>query len=146
MRSVAAAQADAAGSTPRLNGFSANQIESYPAASATLAKSMQRRGAMPPERRTLSFGSSTTLNSARPRPGPGAGELAMHAPPLARFLAEHHGRARDELVAAIVDVPRRRLLAGPAAAGAAMTPDHGHVVGHDAADVERRPIARIHIL
>jgi hypothetical protein len=27
-----------------------------------------------------------------------------------------------------------------------MTPDDSHVVGHDAADIERRPVARLHVL
>src|SRR6266851_5582855 len=72
--------------------------------------------------------------------------MHMHDPPIAVFLAEYHGRARDELVAAVVDVFRRRLLPGPIAPGAAMAPYHRHVVGHDAADIERRPVARLHVL
>jgi hypothetical protein len=47
-RLVAAAQADAAGSTPRSKGFSANQTQWKPLASATRASSRQRRGSMPP--------------------------------------------------------------------------------------------------
>jgi hypothetical protein len=58
---VAAAQADAAGSTPRLNAFSANQTESKPLASAAFASVTQRLGSIPPWRRTLSFGRSLTF-------------------------------------------------------------------------------------
>ena len=58
---VAAAQADAAGSTPRLNAFSANQTESKPRASAAFASATQRLGSIPPWRRTLSFGRSLTF-------------------------------------------------------------------------------------
>src|SRR5262245_19229739 len=186
-RLVAAAHADAAGSTPRLNGFSANQTESNPFASAPLARSRARRGSMPPCRRTLSFGSSLITNlrclSSPRKRGPittvsgiwvpafagttagqicraqdstshatgsrtrtGFGEMCVHHPPIAILLAEHHGRAGDELIARVVDVLRRRLLADPVAAGTAVAPDHGHVVGHHTADVERGPVARLHVL
>src|SRR5262245_9093475 len=189
-RLVAAAHADAAGSTPRLNGFSANQTESNPFASARRARSSERRGSMPPCKRTLSFGRSVTLEprllssprtrgpiSQRPtrvarwvpacagttagkicrtqdtsshaagaRAGTGLGKVRVHHPPIAALLAEHHGRAGDELVAGVMDVLRRRLLADPVAPGAAMAPHHGHAVGHDAADVERGPVARLHVL
>src|SRR5271166_6252924 len=71
--------------------------------------------------------------------------MRMHDAPFPILLAEHHGRARDEFLAAVMDALRRRLLAGPVAPGAAMAPDHGHVVGYDPADVEWRPVARLHI-
>src|SRR5262245_62755116 len=74
------------------------------------------------------------------------GKMRMHDAPAAGFLAEHHGRAGDELVAAVMDVLGRRRRAGPMALGAAMAPDHRHVVGHDAAKVERCPVARLHVL
>src|SRR5262249_5637372 len=74
------------------------------------------------------------------------GKMRVHDAPAAGFLAEHHGRAGDELVAAVVDVLGRRRGAGPIAFGAAMAPNHRHVVGHDAAEVERRPVARLHVL
>src|SRR5262245_53654544 len=74
------------------------------------------------------------------------GKMRVHDAPAADFLAEHHGRAGDELIAAVVDVLGRRRGAGPIAFGAAMAPDHRHVVGHDAAEVERRPVARLHVL
>src|SRR6202023_2899025 len=74
------------------------------------------------------------------------GKVGVHDAPAAGFLAEHHGRAADELVAAVVDILGRRRRARPMAFGAAMTPDHGDVVGHDAAEVERGPVARLHVL
>src|ERR1700687_167074 len=74
------------------------------------------------------------------------GKMRMHDAPAAVLLADHHGRAGDELVAGVMDVLGRRLLADPVALGAAMTPDDSHVVGHDAADIERSPVARLHIL
>src|SRR5262245_53382881 len=186
-RLVAAAHADAAGSTPRLNGFSANQTESNPFVSARRARSSERRGSMPPCRRTLSFGRSvitnlrylssprkratittvsgiwvpagagttaeticrtqdTSSHAAGARAGTGFRKVRVHHPPIAALLAEYHGRSGDELVAGVMDVLRRRLLADPVAPGAAMAPHHGHVVGHDAADIERGPVARLHVL
>src|SRR6516164_7927968 len=73
------------------------------------------------------------------------GKMRVHDAPAAGFLAEHHGRAGDELVTAVVDVLGRRRRARPMAFGAAMAPDHGYVVGHDAAEVERGPVARLHV-
>src|SRR5262245_30119573 len=186
-RVVAAAHADAAGSTPRLNGFSANQTESNPFASATWARSRARRGSSPPCRRTLSFGRSVITNlrclSSPRKRGPifqrpwlwvpacagttagkicqtqesashatgsrtrtGFREMRVHHPPITALLAEHHGRARDELVAGVMDVLRRRLVADPVAPGTAVAPHHGHVIGHHAPDVERGPVARLHVL
>src|SRR5580704_19732840 len=72
--------------------------------------------------------------------------MRMHDAPFPLLLAEYHGRARDEFLAVVMDALRRRLLAGPMAPGATMTPDHGHLVGCDAAEVERRPVARLHVL
>src|SRR6516165_3350613 len=150
MRLVAAAQAAAAGSTPRPNGFSASQMEANPLASAHSASATERRASIPPCRRTLSFAavgiSDARLHPARARCGACRREMRVHHVPLAVFLAEHHGRAGDEFLAVVVDALRRRLLAGPVAPGAAMAPDHGHVAGDDAAEVERRPVARLHVL
>src|SRR4051812_22412800 len=147
IRLVAAAQADAAGSTPRLKAFSANQTQWKPCASADFASVMQRPGSIPPCRRTLSFGRSLTSPSRTSRPRadrPGLyaagtrararlGKMRVHDAPLAGLLAEHHGGAGDEFIAAVMDILRRRLLAGPVAPGATMAPDHRHLVGHDTA-------------
>src|SRR6516165_4139116 len=134
MRLVAAAQAAAAGSTPRPNGFSASQMEANPLASAHSASATERRASIPPCRRTLSFAavgiSDARLHPARARCGACRREMRVHHVPLA----------------VVVDALRRRLLAGPVAPGAAMAPDHGHVAGDDAAEVERRPVARLHVL
>src|SRR5215813_11014660 len=123
-----------------------------------LARSTQWRGSTAPDRRTLSFGSSATpiplgaCRSYNASYAAGAlartrfGKMRVHDAPAAGFLAEHHGRAGDELVAAVVDVLGRRRRAGPIAFGAAMAPNHRHVVGHDAAEVERRPVTRLHVL
>src|SRR5215467_415551 len=123
-----------------------------------LARSTQWRGSTAPERRTLNFGSSATpipLGACRSynasyAAGPLArtcfGKMRVHHAPAAGFLAEHHGRAGDELVAAVVDILGWRRRAGPMAFGAAMAPDHGHVVGRHAAEVERCPVARLHVL
>src|SRR6516162_4907606 len=123
-----------------------------------LARSTQRRGSTAPDRRTLSFDSSATpislgaCRSYNASYAAGAlartcfGKMRVHDAPAAGFLAEHHGRAGDELFAAVVDVLGRRRRAGPMAFGAAMAPNHRHVFGHDAAEVERRPVARLHVL
>src|SRR5215468_10169009 len=123
-----------------------------------LARSTQRRGSTAPDRRTLSFGSSATptplgdCGSYNASYAAGAlartrfGKMRVHHAPVAGFLAKHHGRAGDELVAAVVDVLGRRRRAGPMAFGAAMAPDHRHVVGHHPAEVERRPVVRLHVL
>src|SRR5436190_2942076 len=71
--------------------------------------------------------------------------MGMNDAPLAGLLAEHHGGAGDEFVAAVMNILRRRLLAGPVPPGATMAPDHRHVVGHDPTDIEGRPVARIHV-
>src|SRR5258707_649369 len=76
----------------------------------------------------------------------GLREMRVHDAPVARLLAEHHGRAGDELLAAVMDVLRRRRRAGPLALGAAMAPDDRHLVGNDAAAIERRPITRRDVL
>src|SRR5262245_13779450 len=110
---VASAQAVAAAMMPRANGFSANQTASMLAASAARACSTESAGAMPPCSRTLRRGSFDKSHSARPRAGIGRREMRVHHPPLAVLFAEHHGRARDELLVAVVDVLGRRLLAGP---------------------------------
>src|SRR5712691_5911161 len=145
-RRVEAAHAAAAGSTPRLNAFSANQTDANPFASAIAASSIERWGSIPPCRRTLNRCRSTMgLNAARALGGAGLRKMCMHHAPIATFLAKHHGRAGDEFVAAVMDVLRWRLLAGPIAPGAAMAPDHGHVAGNDPADVEWRPVARLHV-
>src|SRR3954468_5418955 len=121
---------------------------------------MQRPGSIPPCRRTLSFGRSLTspsrtsqpraewpgLNSARTRARARLGKMRVHDAPLAGLLAEHHGGAGDEFVAAVMDILRRRLLAGPVALGATMGPAPAHRVEHPPADIERRPVARVHIL
>src|SRR5262245_56219674 len=118
-----------------------------------LARSTARRGSTAPDRRTLRFGSSANTHplgvraSSNGSNAAGAlaricfGKMRMHDAPAAGFLAEHHGRAGDELIAAVVDVLGRRRRAGPIAFGAAMAPDHRHLAGHDAAEVERRPVA-----
>src|SRR5438477_11384137 len=41
-----------------------------------------------------------------------------------------------------MDIQSRQRRAGPLALGAAMAPDDRHLVGNDAADIERRPITR----
>src|SRR5262249_56279718 len=66
--------------------------------------------------------------------------------PFAALLANPQGRAGDDLAPAIMNVLGRRLLALPIATGVPMAPDHGHLIRDDAADVERRPIARAHVL
>src|SRR5215831_15396962 len=66
--------------------------------------------------------------------------------PTAGFLAKRHGGAGDELLAAVMNVLGRRHLSSPLAFGAAMTPDDRHVIGDDAADIERRPVTRRHVL
>src|SRR5438105_7483964 len=85
-------------------------------------------------------------NSARALARAGLREMRVHDAPFAGFLAKDHGRAGDELLATVMDVLRRRRHAGPFAVGAAMAPDDRHLVGDNAADVERRPIARRHVL
>src|SRR5262249_59399799 len=92
--------------------------------------------------RGSSYGSNAAGALARTR----FGKVRVHDAPAAGVLAEHHGRTGDELVAAIVDILRRRRRASPIAFGAAMAPHHCHVVGYDAAEVERRPVARLHVL
>src|ERR1700738_2937251 len=72
--------------------------------------------------------------------------MRVHDVPFVRLLAEHHGRAGDEFIPAIVDVLRRRLRAGPIAPCAAVTPDNGEIGGDNAADVEGRPVARLYVL
>jgi len=72
--------------------------------------------------------------------------MRVHHAPVAVLLAEHHGRAADEFLSAIMDVGGRRLLPRPLPSGAAMAPDHGHVLGDDSSEVERSPIARLHVL
>src|SRR4051794_9247463 len=47
------------------------------------------------------------------RAGIGGREMHVHHAPGAVLLADHHGRAGDELRAVVVDIARRRLLAGP---------------------------------
>src|SRR6187402_2074825 len=145
---VASAQAAAAVMMPRAKGFSANQTASMPAASAARACSAQACGVIPPCSRTLSLGSfaDMPLDAARPRAGISGREMRVHHAPGPLLLAEHHGRARDEFLAAVVDVLRRRLLAGPLSFGVAMAPDHGEIAGHHAADIERRPVGRRHVL
>src|SRR6185436_16123333 len=143
---VASAQAVAAAMMPRANGFSANQTASMPAASAARACSTHSAGVMPPCSRTLSRGSFGTSHPARTWAGIGRREMRVHHPPLAVLLAEHHGRARDELLVAVIDVLGRWLRAGPLPPCVAMAPHHREVAGHHATDVERRPIGRRHVL
>ncbi len=76
----------------------------------------------------------------------GRGEMRVHHAPCAVLLAERHGRARDELGVVVVDVLRRRLLAGPLPPRLAMAPHHRELAGDYAADVERRPVGRQHLL
>src|SRR3954462_8216053 len=116
---------------------------------------MQRPGSIPPCRRTLSFGRSLTSPSRTSRPRadrPGLyaagtrararlGKIRVHDAPLAVLLAEHHGGAGDEFVAAVMDLLRGRPLPGPVAPGGTMAPDHPHLMGPDPADIERRPVA-----
>src|SRR3954466_10614998 len=118
---------------------------------------MQRAGSIPPCRRTLSFGRSLTWPSrtSRPRADPPGldaagtrararlGKMRVHHAPLAGLLAEHHGGAGDEFVAAVMDILRRRVVAGPVAPGATMAPPPRHLVGYAPADIERRPVARV---
>src|SRR5262245_52794406 len=73
-------------------------------------------------------------------------EMRMHPAPLPLLLAEHHAGARDELRVVVVEVARRRLRAGPLSAGVTMAPYDGEIAGNDATDIERRPIARLHVL
>src|SRR6516165_8147540 len=85
-------------------------------------------------------------HAPRPRARACLGKMRVYDAPFARFLAKHHGRTADEFIPAIVDVLRRRFLTGPIAPGAAVTPDHRKIVGDQAADIERRPVARRHVL
>src|SRR5262245_3523718 len=103
IRLVAAAHAAAAGITPRLNGFSANQTPAYPRVSARRASSTDRRGSMPPDRRTLSFGRS--VMGVLP-PGAGAHD-ATTGQPLA--AAQHLADAVREIERAALDRKHGRI-------------------------------------
>src|SRR5438094_9699894 len=85
-------------------------------------------------------------NSARALAGARLREMRVHDAPIAAFIAKDHGRAGDELLAPVMDVLWRRRRAGPFALRAAMAPDDCHLVADNTADVERRPIARCHVL
>src|SRR5262249_46216603 len=91
-------------------------------------------------------GSSNGSYAARALARTRFGKMRVHDAPATGFLAEYHSPSADELLAPVVDVFGRRRGAGPIAFGAAMAPNHRHVVGHDAAEVERRPVARLHVL
>src|SRR4029077_19415675 len=67
-------------------------------------------------------------------------EMHVHNAPVARFLAEHHRRARDERNAV---APRlwRRVRAVPFRPRMPFAPDAGDIVRYDTAEVEWRPIA-----
>src|SRR5205814_4336416 len=60
--------------------------------------------------------------------------------------AEHHRRTRDEFGVVVIDIFWRRLLAGPLPPRLAVAPHDAEIAGHDAADVERRPIGRSDVL
>src|SRR5215475_14044750 len=140
---------------PRLNGFSAKAMPSRQAASAACAWATHCRGVRPPCSLTLSFGRPCKASSScepmpsdppRPRSGIRWREMGMYHAPLPLLLAEHHAGARDECRVVVVEVARRRLLAGPLPTGVAMAPHHGEIAGDDATNVEGRPIARLHVL
>src|SRR6185295_2588710 len=95
-RCVATAHADMAGSTPRWNGFSANQTVARPARSAATASATERRGSRPPWRRRERPGSAPMRGSdvAGTRVGARLGEVRVHDPPLAVLAREDHRGAR----------------------------------------------------
>src|ERR1700722_9733497 len=66
-------------------------------------------------------------------------EMRVDDAPIAGFLAEHHGRAGDEILA--VGSRGLRIGADPFGARLAFAPDDGNLAVDDPADVERRPIA-----
>src|SRR5262249_5758040 len=145
----------ARGPFPRLPPRALLSDARYCCAKAAIALATEAKGPTPNfdagiklQRRLFSSAASSRRSSyaAGALAGTRFGKRRVHAAPAAGFLAEHHGRAGDELIAAVVDFLGRRRGAGPIAPGAAMAPDHRHVVGHDAAEVERRPIARLHVL
>src|SRR5207302_3770600 len=149
-RRVATAQAEAAGVSPRWNGFSANHSEVKAWASAVSAMAMQARGLRSPCARTPSSGNSLMVprggsHAARARRGARLGKMHVHDPPIAVLLAEHHRRAGDVL-GAVTPCRGRRLAADPVRSGLAMAPQDREVVGHDPADVERGPVAARDVL
>src|SRR5437016_2857767 len=144
-RRVDTAQAEAAGISPRWNGFSANHSDAKPWASAASAMAMQDRGSRSPCARTPSSGSSLMArcgasHAAGARRRARLGEMDVHDAPIAVLLAEHHRRAGDVL-GTVAPRRRRRFVADPIGLGMAMAPQNREVVRHDSADVERGPIA-----
>src|SRR6516225_7870339 len=85
-------------------------------------------------------------DAAWPRAGIGFREMRVHDPPFPPFAAEHHGGAGDELLPLVVNVARGLVFPHPLASGLAAAPDHGHLCGDDAADVERRPIGALDVV
>src|SRR6516164_379827 len=66
--------------------------------------------------------------------------MHVHDAPVARFLAEHHRRARNERNAV---APRLwgRVPTDPFRLRVPIAPDDGEIVRYDAAEIEWRPIA-----
>src|SRR5712692_1349056 len=85
-------------------------------------------------------------NTARPWARISDREMRVHHAPVSAFLMEDHGRAREELVALVVNLARRTVLAHPVAVRIAVAPDDRHLVGDHTADVERSPIGSLHVL
>src|SRR5580704_11017924 len=65
--------------------------------------------------------------------------MRVDDPPVARLLAECHGRTRDEILT--VGPRWTGLITEPFGAGVALAPDHREIAVDDAADIERSPIA-----
>src|SRR6201981_1162187 len=65
--------------------------------------------------------------------------MHVHDVPVARFLAEHHRRARDERNT-VAPRPWGRVPTDPFRLRVPFRPDDGEIVRYDAAEVEWRPI------
>src|SRR5580704_17536213 len=119
--------------------------------SAAMATSVVSRGAAEPSI-TVPFWMSSDQDPVCPSHSAGAWsrvhfrEMRVHDPPLPGFLLEHHRRPRDKFVALIMNFAWRTIGADPATMGIAVTPDYGHFIGNDAADVERRPVGPLNVL
>src|SRR5712691_8882342 len=85
-------------------------------------------------------------NPAWPRARISDREVRVHHAPVAAFLMEDHGRAREKRVALVVNLARRPVLADPIAVAIPVAPDDRHLVGDHAADVERGPIGALDVL
>src|SRR6202049_141382 len=125
-RRVVTAQAEAAGISPRWNGFSANHSDAKPCASAASATAVRDLRSRSPCARTPNSGSSFMAtrrgsHAAGARRGARLGEMHMHDAPIAVLLAEYHRRAGDVL-GAVAPRGRRRLAADPVRFGMAMAP------------------------